>query len=51
MTREGLLFRTIFMDAEPPITFAPIVNPYRLHELLVLQQGSIPLPGEHLPTL
>ena len=39
MTREGALFRTIFMDAEPPITFAPIVNPYRLHERLVLQQG------------
>jgi hypothetical protein len=39
MTREGQLFRTIFMDAEPPITFAPIVNPYRLHERLVLQQG------------
>jgi hypothetical protein len=52
MTREGLLFRTIFMDAEPPITFAPIVNPYRLlsswycNKEVFLCQGNICLPFE-----
>jgi len=38
-TRDGAPFRAVFMDAEPPITFAPIVNPFRLHGRLVLQQG------------
>ncbi|HEX7230000.1 MAG TPA: FRG domain-containing protein [Candidatus Binatia bacterium] len=44
-TRDGGPFRTVFMDAEPPITFAAIVNPYRLHERLVLQQALFLCPG------
>jgi hypothetical protein len=44
-TRDGAPFRAVFMDADPPITFAPIVNPYRLHERLVLQQGVFLCPG------
>jgi hypothetical protein len=44
-TRDGAPFRAVFMDANPPITFAPIVNPYRLHERLVLQQGVFLCPG------
>jgi hypothetical protein len=44
-TRDGAPFRAVFMEADPPITFAPIVNPYRLHQRLVLQQGLFICPG------
>jgi hypothetical protein len=38
-------FRAVFMEADPPITFAPIVNPFRLHQRLVVQQGVFLCPG------
>ncbi|HEX2226579.1 MAG TPA: FRG domain-containing protein [Candidatus Binatia bacterium] len=44
-TRDGAPFRAVFLEADPPITFASIVNPYRLHQRLVLQQGVFLCPG------
>ena len=44
-TRGGAPFRAVFLEASPPITFASIVNPYRLHQRLVLQQGVFLCPG------
>jgi hypothetical protein len=44
-TRDGGPFRAVFMEADPPITFAPIVNPFRLHQRLVVQQGVFLCPG------
>jgi len=45
-TRDGAPFRAVFLEADPPIIFAPIVNPYRLNERLVVQQGVFLCPGD-----
>ena len=45
IAREGPGFRKLFLEAEPPITFVSSVNPYRLNERLVVQQGLFLCPG------
>lgn len=45
ITREGKYFRAVFLEAKPPVTFAGLVNPYRLSDRLVIQQGVFLCPG------
>jgi len=44
-TRGGGPFRKIFLDANPPVTHAFLVNPYLLTERLAVQQGLFVIPG------
>lgn len=44
-TRDPTAFKRLFIEAERPLTFVYPVNPHRLHERLILQQGLFLCPG------
>lgn len=43
--RVGISFRKVFLEAEPRLLLATPVNPYRLNERLIVQQGLFICPG------
>ncbi len=44
--RDGAAFRKVFVEADPPVAFVTPVNPYKLHQRLVVQQGLFLCPGD-----
>jgi FRG domain-containing protein len=44
--RNGKSFKAVFLDADPPLRFVTPVNPYRLNERMIAQQGLFLCPGD-----
>lgn len=44
--RDGASFRAVFFEAKPPLVFAMPVNPYKLNERLIVQQGLFLCSGD-----
>ena len=44
--REGPSFRKVFLQAKPPLRFVTPINPYRLNERLIVQQGLFLCAGD-----
>lgn len=46
ITRKGEPFESVFMKADPPVAFVSPVNPYKLNQRLVVQQGLFLCQGD-----
>jgi len=44
--RGGPSFRAVFRDANPPLSFVTPINPFRLNERLIVQQGLFLCAGD-----
>jgi FRG domain len=44
--RQGKLFRRLFLEPVRPLCFVAAVNPFKLNERLVIQQGVFLCPGD-----
>jgi hypothetical protein len=45
-TRDGILFRRLFLELNPPVRLVGAVSPFALNQRLVIQQGVFLCPGD-----